>query len=233
MPSPALQIFISYAKTGRPLASKLVAMLETEGWKVWWDTSLAIGDDFRNEIMTELFWRDVAADDCALFLWAVDPLLDKAFELIRAWGWRARLGRPDRGRPKQCCSLRSADVRDSFLSLRLGCSSGLCRKLEHCCFLTFEYVSEEHHLPVWKFQRIMMCSRVVLVDLPEDGSRVIDCIRFPAKQPALPTPHLLSKGELRSRKNTDCCPDIFRRSEPTSAGIEVVGGQFVPNLGRT
>ncbi len=39
------------------MASKLVAMLETEGWKVWWDTSLAIGDDFRNEIMTELFWR--------------------------------------------------------------------------------------------------------------------------------------------------------------------------------
>jgi hypothetical protein len=49
-------IVVSYAKTGRPLASKLVAMLEAEGWKVWWDTSLAIGDDFRNEIMTELFW---------------------------------------------------------------------------------------------------------------------------------------------------------------------------------
>src|SRR5262249_48635512 len=100
-----------------------------------------------------------------------------------------------------------------------GCGSGLCRKLEHCCFLTFEYVSEEHHLPVWKFQRIMMCSRLVLVDLPEDGSRVIDCIRFPAKQPALPTPHLLGKGDLRSRKNTNCCPDIFRRSEPSRAGI--------------
>src|SRR5215510_2002014 len=47
-------IFVSYAKTDRALASKLVAMLEAEGWKVWWDTSLAIGDDFRNEIMTEL-----------------------------------------------------------------------------------------------------------------------------------------------------------------------------------
>jgi len=47
-------VFVSYAKTDRPLASKLVAMLEAEGWKVWWDTSLAIGDDFRNEIMTEL-----------------------------------------------------------------------------------------------------------------------------------------------------------------------------------
>src|SRR5262249_12852293 len=47
-------VFISYAKTDRPLALKLAAMLEAEGWKVWWDTSLAIGDDFRNEIMTEL-----------------------------------------------------------------------------------------------------------------------------------------------------------------------------------
>ena len=47
-------IFISYAKTDRPLALKLAAMLEAEGWTTWWDTSLTIGDDFRNEIMTEL-----------------------------------------------------------------------------------------------------------------------------------------------------------------------------------
>jgi TIR domain len=47
-------IFISYAKSDRPLALKLAAMLEAEGWSTWWDTSLTIGDDFRNEIMTEL-----------------------------------------------------------------------------------------------------------------------------------------------------------------------------------
>ena len=47
-------VFVSYAKTDRALASKLVAMLEAEGWKVWWDKSLVIGDDFRDEIMTEL-----------------------------------------------------------------------------------------------------------------------------------------------------------------------------------
>ena len=47
-------VFVSYAKADRPLALKLAAMLEAEGWKVWWDTSLTIGDDFRNEIMTEL-----------------------------------------------------------------------------------------------------------------------------------------------------------------------------------
>ena len=47
-------VFVSYAKADRPLALRLATMLEAEGWKVWWDTSLAIGDDFRNEIMTEL-----------------------------------------------------------------------------------------------------------------------------------------------------------------------------------
>src|SRR5258708_6401587 len=106
-------------------------------------------------------------------------------------------------------------------------------KLEHCCFLTFEHVSEKHNLLVRKFQCIMMCSRVVLVDLPEDGSPVIDCIRFPAKPSVLATPHFLGKGEFRSRKNTNCYLDIFRRSKPSSAGVEVVGGQFVPDLGRT
>ena len=30
---------------------------------------------------------DLAADDCALFLWATDPLLPAALELIRAWGF--------------------------------------------------------------------------------------------------------------------------------------------------
>ena len=30
---------------------------------------------------------DLAADDCALFLWATDPLLPRAFELISAWGF--------------------------------------------------------------------------------------------------------------------------------------------------
>src|SRR5262245_17908542 len=30
---------------------------------------------------------DLAADDCVLFLWAVDPLLPRAFELIRDWGF--------------------------------------------------------------------------------------------------------------------------------------------------
>lgn len=30
---------------------------------------------------------DWAAEDCALFLWVVDPLLDKGIELMRSWGF--------------------------------------------------------------------------------------------------------------------------------------------------
>ncbi len=30
---------------------------------------------------------DWAADDCVLFLWAVDPLLDQAFKVLQAWGF--------------------------------------------------------------------------------------------------------------------------------------------------
>ena len=52
--SAMADVFISYSKADRPLALKLAAMLEAEGWKVWWDTGLIPGDDFRNEIMSQL-----------------------------------------------------------------------------------------------------------------------------------------------------------------------------------
>jgi len=42
----------------------------------------------------------------------------------------------------------------------------------------------------------MMRSRVVLVDLPEDRRRVINCTRFPAEQTARPTTYLSGKGEF-------------------------------------
>ena len=101
--------------------------------------------------------------------------------------WRptypAKMGRANEGGPNTRAACESADVRHPFLGLCLGCGSGLRRKLEHCCFLTFNQVSQEHDLPVWKLQRIMMRSRLILVDLPEDGRRVIDCFQFQPKNP--------------------------------------------------
>jgi N6-adenosine-specific RNA methylase IME4 len=43
---------------------------------------------------------DWAAPDCALFLWATDPSLPQALEVIEAWGfaYRLHLGQDDEGR---------------------------------------------------------------------------------------------------------------------------------------
>src|ERR1700738_4829380 len=131
------------------------------------------------------------------------------------------------GGPNTLAGGESADVRDPLLSLCLGCGSRLCWKLEHRCFLPFKHVRQEHDLPVWKLQRIMMGSRVVLIDLPEDRRRMGDHIRLPAKQHTWAAHYRLGKGELRSRKNANRRVGIFRRSEPASSSIEVVGSQLV------
>jgi hypothetical protein len=47
-------IFISYSKADHDLALKLATYLESEGWGVWWDTSLKPADTFRDEIMKQL-----------------------------------------------------------------------------------------------------------------------------------------------------------------------------------
>lgn len=47
-------IFISYAKEDQSRARLLAALLEAQGYTVWWDTSLLSGDNFRRRIMTEL-----------------------------------------------------------------------------------------------------------------------------------------------------------------------------------
>src|ERR1700730_17637672 len=52
-----------------------------------------------------------------------------------------KIGRPGEGGPNTPAGCESADVRDPFLGLCLGCGSRLCWKLEHCCFLMFKQVS--------------------------------------------------------------------------------------------
>ena len=68
--------------------------------------------------------------------------------------------RPPYGRAATySCSLQSTDVGGPFLILRFGRSRRLCRKLQHCRFLALHHVRQENHLPIGKFQRIMMWAR--------------------------------------------------------------------------
>jgi len=43
-------IFISYSKKDADTARVIAALLEAQGYSVWWDTSLETGDEFRQEI---------------------------------------------------------------------------------------------------------------------------------------------------------------------------------------
>jgi hypothetical protein len=136
-------------------------------------------------------------------------------------------------RPKETLC-NSTDVQNLLLGFYLNRRARLRRKLEYRCFLTFKHVSQQHRLPVRKFQRIVMGSRVVLVDLPKDGRRVLEHLRHPAEQPAAyAAPYRSGEGKFCPRKNANRCIAIFRRSKPNSAGIEVLRSQFLANFGRT
>ena len=135
-------------------------------------------------------------------------------------------------RPKETVC-KSTDVSNPFLGFDFRRCNRLHRKLKHRRFLPFEQVGQQYHLAVRKFQRIVMRSRVVLVDLPKDGRRVIEGTRFPTEQAVRPTTNGFGKGKLCPRKNANRCIAIFGCSKPNCTGIEVPRFQFLANFGRT
>ena len=74
-------IFISYSKADRDKVVMLAAYLESEGWTVWWDTNLAVGDTYRDEIMKQL-----AAARAVIVLWTQTSIRS---DFVRAEAGRA------------------------------------------------------------------------------------------------------------------------------------------------
>src|SRR5215468_7178411 len=60
----------------------LAAYLESEGWTVWWDTKLAVGDAYRNGIM-----RELAAARAVIVLWTQTSIKS---DFVRAEAGRAK-----------------------------------------------------------------------------------------------------------------------------------------------
>ena len=54
MAETAHQIFISYSHYDRAHAEKLAALIQKEGYSVWWDHSLLAGEDFRAKITEKI-----------------------------------------------------------------------------------------------------------------------------------------------------------------------------------
>ena len=47
-------IFVSYARFDKARVAPIVAALEAQGWSVWWDPSIAPGEEFDRLIADEL-----------------------------------------------------------------------------------------------------------------------------------------------------------------------------------
>ncbi len=47
-------VFVSYARSDKARVAPLVAVLEAQGWSVWWDTEIATGQEFDRQISTQL-----------------------------------------------------------------------------------------------------------------------------------------------------------------------------------
>jgi hypothetical protein len=54
-------------------------------------------------------------------------------------------------------------------------------------------MGQEHKLTVWKLQRIMVCVRLVLIDLPEDSCGLFNG-NFPAEGPARMATYIAAKA---------------------------------------
>ena len=129
---------------------------------------------------------------------------------------------PSMKRPKETVC-KSTDVWNPFLGFHFRRCSRLRRKLENRRPLTFDQVIQQHHLPVWKLQRIMMGVWVVLVDLSKDSRRVIDHFHLPPKPPASAAPYRSGEGKLCSRKNANRRVYIVGRGESCRTRIELLG----------
>lgn len=75
-------IFISYSKSDHALALKLSIFLESQGWGVWWDTSLGAADLYRDEIMKQL-----AAARAVITIWSPNSIKS---DWVRAEAGRAK-----------------------------------------------------------------------------------------------------------------------------------------------
>jgi adenylate cyclase len=57
-------VFVSYARSDKARVAPLVAMIEAQGWSVWWDPEISPGQQFDDRIETEL-----AAAKAVLVIW--------------------------------------------------------------------------------------------------------------------------------------------------------------------
>ena len=65
-------VFVSYARSDKARVAPLVAALETKGWSVWWDPEISPGQEFDNQIDSEL-----VAAKAVLVVWTPTSVISR------------------------------------------------------------------------------------------------------------------------------------------------------------
>lgn len=74
-------IFISYAKENRTKAKKLAAVFEAQGYSVWWDRKISLGETFSKVIQEEL-----ERSKCVVVMWSKASVTSEWVEIEAAKG---------------------------------------------------------------------------------------------------------------------------------------------------
>jgi adenylate cyclase len=65
-------VFVSYSRSDKALVAPLVAAIKARGWSVWWDPSIAAGQEFDDQIEAELL-----AANAVLVVWTPASVLSR------------------------------------------------------------------------------------------------------------------------------------------------------------
>jgi hypothetical protein len=90
------------------------------------------------------------------------------------------------------------------LSFNLNSSLWLRRQLKNRSHLTFSQTRQEHDLAVRKFQRIMVGSDPLFIDLPKDRRLGFDHLIRATQYTNRLTSNLANKGQFGSWSDADC-----------------------------
>jgi hypothetical protein len=85
--------------------------------------------------------------------------------------------------------------------------------------LTLIQECQEHDLAIRKFQLIVVCRHLSLIDLPKNRRPVFYYLVVPRPQSDRQPANLISKGQLGSWSNADSNPAIFHRDRMLRADL--------------
>jgi hypothetical protein len=121
----------------------------------------------------------------------------------------------------------SADVSRSRLLLNLGAGRGLGRKLQHGRKLFLREACQQDSMTIRKFNRVVMGTGGLFIDLPENRRRIPHAPPWPAEEAAVCDKQSVGKSDFGSRQKANRHFQAFWCSEAPRSGSEIMRDKLV------